>query len=217
MLKKATMILLGCVVATTPVMSAHAEQFDFDPGIGPDIFNPNFASGDGHPYDWYYQGIDLNYTAGYTDGSDANAPYFIFDGTDKSSAGHCLQIVFNGDRNATHSPYPVERLKFSFFDSAGHDSQITEVNTKVGGYNIVRIWLKNTGSGLYWHTKITDLDGANGSWNQRASMNIWRLDLSKASCTDQFVNTPVVAISIIGVTGNYNVCRISDGVCTPGG
>lgn len=227
MLKKAKLVLLGCVASFSLSGSVRAEHFDFDPGMGPDPLNPNLAAGDGHPYDWYYQGINLDFVGGYVDGREntngkddpnGNVPYIVFDGSDKSSAGHCLQIVFNGPNSDSVYSNPVQLLRFSFVDSKGNDVVIRDLNTGNGQYNVIRMWIKNTGNGLNWRTKIADFDGNLGAWNQSATMNVWRLDLGEADCTTNAYNAhPIIAIAkIVGVTGNYTVCD-AQGACPQGG
>lgn len=207
MRNKITSILFGCIALSTPA-SAHAESFDFDPGMGSDVYNPNLAGSGGHPYDWYYQNVPLDYSSGDTDGSVNNSPYITFDGTDKSTAGHCLELLFDAPA-AQQSPFPVEALAFYFIDSAGGSHWITQMNTTVSGYNVIRLWIQNTGSGLYWQTRLTDLDGGGGSWNQRSFMNIWRLDVNQAQCT----GAGVISIKISGVTGHSTACRVTGTSC----
>lgn len=226
MLKQAMLICTGCLVLFANPSAVQAEHFDFDPGRGP-IFDPNLAAGDGMPYDWYYQGINLDYTGGFTDGrenssfqdaANGNIPYIVFDGTSRSTAGHCLQIVFGGANDDSISPFSVQNLRFSYVDSGGVDRMLFNTDTSISAYNVVRMWIKNTGSSLYWRTKIADLDGANGSWNQSATMNIWRLDMNQADCTTnaKAAAPPLTFVTIIGRTGNYTVCD-QDGSCHTAG
>lgn len=216
MYKKTTLVLLSCLASLSVSGSAHAEWFDFDPGIG-NIYDPDLAASGGMPYDWYYQGINLDFD-GFNDGREntsyqddpfGNIPYIVFDGTNRSSAGHCLQLVFRGPLWDSLNANPVESLRFSHTDSTGADIMLFNTNTSLSSYNVVRLWVKNTGTSLYWRTKIADLDGNNGSWNQSASMNIWRLDKNQADCTTNTLSEFVTLtyVTIIGTTGNYQVCK----------
>jgi hypothetical protein len=219
MLKKATLALAGgaCLAWLALSGSVRAEHFDFDPGmVSP--YDPQLAAGDGKPYEWYYQGINLEFSGGYNDGREnssyqdsptGNIPYVVFDGTDKSPAGHCLQIVFGPPNPDAFFSNAVGDLRFSYKDSGGTDRLLFNTNTQISTYNVVRMWIKNTGNGLYWKTKIADKDGANGAWNQSASMNIWRLEKSQADCTTNVLQSyPTMEyVTIIGVTGNYTVCE----------
>jgi hypothetical protein len=217
MYKKAGVTLVACLLSVAVSGPAHAEWFDFDPGIG-NIYDPDLAGSGGHPYDWYYQGINLEFSGGFNDGREntsyqddpyGNIPYVVFDGTDKSTAGHCLQLVFGGPLWDSIYGNAVHNLRFSYTDSSGNDQMLFNTDTSVSTYNVVRVWIKNTGSTLYWRTKIADLDGNNGSWNQSASMNIWRLDQNQADCTTNTLsNFPTLTyVTIIGQTGNYQVCE----------
>jgi hypothetical protein len=226
-LAKTTAIVAGCIGSLTLSGSARAEFFDFDPGME-DPFSPNTAYSDGHPYDWYYQQINLdffNYTDGrentlYVDSPEGNIPYIILDGTDYSTAGHCLQVSFGGPNqfsspNGTSSP--VQQLRFSYLNSSGTDEIILPPGPTSGAYSVVRMWIQNTGGGLYWKTKIADLDGNNGSWSQSATMNIWRLDLNQANCTtSEYETYGVWFVTFIGTTGNYQACN-QYGACVSGG
>jgi hypothetical protein len=228
MFKSSTfMLLFGCVAALTLPGSARAEHFDFTPGMGPDILNPDLAYGDGTRYSWYYQGINLDYGGGFVDGREdttykdnpnGNIPYLIFDGTDKSTAGHCLQVFFGGPSSDSVNQNAVRNLQISYTDSTGNDQAFLFVDTgTVGTYTTARIWVQNTGSGLYWHTKLADLDGNNGAWNQSATMNVWRLELNQADCTTNAhaANPNLAYATFIGTTGNYTACTQSG--CHPGG
>ncbi len=217
-------IVAGCVASLALLGDARAEFFDFNPGgMGPDIFNPVIGAAGGSPYDWYYQGITLDYGSGFTDGRDGNVPYFVFDGTANSSAGHCLQVVFQAPTSDSSNSNPVQCLTWSYPNASGNDVPIFDcVNVgQPGTYLTVRMWIKNTGNGLYWHTKLADLDGNGGAWNQSATMNIWRLDKNQADCTTNAynANTSLVYVTLIGTTGNYTVCRQAGGAlqCAPGG
>jgi|GEM_PF-4161557 len=228
MFKNTKLALVGCAAWLALSGSAHAEHFDFDPGMGSDVFSPDLAAGDGKPYEWYYQGINLDFEGSEVDGREdatyndspyGNIPYITFDGTDKSQVGHCLQIVF-GPANAVSRFQNSAQLRFSFVDSSGVDREILNIYTRDSNpYNVVRMWIQNTGpsgSSLYWHTKIADLDGPSGAWNQSATMNIWRLEKDEAGCLAAANGTPVGYVTIKGVTGNYTVCEKNNG-CFPGG
>jgi len=234
MLKKFAMMLGACVAALGLSGSASAEHFDFVPGMGPDPRAPEMASGDGTPYSWYYQSIHLDFSD-FPDGrqdttghptANGNVPYFIFDGTDTSPAGHCLEISFMGPE--ADSLYPsnfLQDLRFTFTDS--HDNDLgwildatlpafdpnNPIQTTYSG--VARLWIQNTGTTLTWHTKIADFDGNNGSWNQSAVMNIWRLEMNQTTCTSTASNNGIPFITIIGKTGSYTVCDES-GTCTSG-
>lgn len=215
MYKKVTLVLVSCLASLSG--SARAEWFDFDPGIG-NIYAPVLPGDDGKPNDWYYQGINLEFASGFNDGREntsyqddpsGNIPYIVFDGTDNSTAGHCLQLVFGGPLSDSAFANPVQNLRFSYTDSSGADQELFNTDTSFSGYNVVRVWIKNTGTSLYWRTKIADLDGNNGSWDQSASMNIWRLDQTQADCTTNNLSTypTLTYVTIIGQTGNYRVCH----------
>ena len=220
--KRTTAVAAG-ILSLALSRYAFAEHFDFDPGVG-DPFNPNLAASGGKPYDWYYQGINLDFGSGLTDGREdttfhdnpyGNIPYFIFDGTDQSAAGHCLQVDFAAPRTDAQDPNPVRNLSFSFVDANGNDEAIFGASDVTSSsYLTVRMWIQNTGGGLYWHTKIADLDGTSGTWNQGATMNIWRLDQNQADCTTNLHNAypNLLFVTFIGTTGNYKVCR-QDGSC----
>jgi hypothetical protein len=220
-------VIASCVAAIFATHRADADTLDLADGMGSVAdgygpLNPNFGAGDGRPWEWYYQGITLDYGHDLPDGREndsfvddpsGNIPYFIFDGTDRSSAGHCLQVVFTPPNFAQN---PVNDLRLSFIDSNGHDSGFDEFDPS--DYGVVRLWIQNNGSSLYWHIKIADMDGDGGSWNQGASMNIWRLDYQ--SMTDQAHCTTgsgvFTFLTIIGHTGSYQVCD-QYGTCKAGG
>ncbi|HEV3057178.1 MAG TPA: hypothetical protein VGY48_02970 [Vicinamibacterales bacterium] len=219
---KTTTVIAGCVTSLALSGQARAEQFQFDPGMG-DPTQPNFAGGDGKPYDWYYQGITLDYLDGFIDGhmngsyqvdASGNYPYFTFDGTDLSRAGHCLQVVFGPPNSDSMSAYAVQALRFSYTSVYGEEAIISGANVSdPGSYLVVRMWIQNTGSGLYWHTHIADIDGDSYGG---AVMNVWRLDKSQPDCTTNTFNQypNVLYVTFIGTTGNYQICTPSG--CVPG-
>jgi len=224
-------MVAGCVASLALLGDARAEFFDFNPGgMGGDHFNPVVGAAGGSSYDWYYQGIAVDFDFGGTDGRQnvytfmddpyGSVPYVIFDGTDKSTAGHCLQVAFLPPNSDSQFSNPVRYLRYSYVDSNGNDVAIIgSADVSQGGsYNTARLWIRNTGSGLYWYTKLADMDGNNGAWNQSLIMNIWRLDMNQADCTTNayMANTLMQFVTIIGTTGNYTVCN-QRGECNNGG
>jgi len=49
--KKIAFAMMGGVASLAVSGATHAEHFDFDPGMGSSIFEPDLAAGDGMPYD----------------------------------------------------------------------------------------------------------------------------------------------------------------------
>jgi hypothetical protein len=205
--------LIACLASLAFAPTVHADSFDFTPGTAtnPDG-SPNLASGGGTAYSWYYQHINLDFS-GMPDGSDDNNPYITFDGTDASSAGHCIQISFDalppcpygGPDTPDCSKFPaVQDLEVSTTDINGNDFEVSNGAIDGTGYaSATRIWIQKTGTGsLYWHLKIQDDDGQFGSWDQSAEMNLWRFELNQADCT---TNSGKPWLSIVGNSSNYTL------------
>jgi hypothetical protein len=222
-------IVAACIASLALCGHARAEFFDFAPGMGNPL-NPNLAGPGSHPYDWYYQHIALEYGGGWTDGSmlpgnqgfkdGGNNPYFNFDGTDKSTAGHCLQVAVTPATGDELFPTNIQNLHISYVDTFGNDQAIigqTNLNFS-DAYSTFRLWVKNDGSGLNWRIKIADMDGDSGSWHQAANLNIWRVDLNQADCTTNAKATypSLFWVTFIGHTGSYTACTDTGG-CHGGG
>jgi hypothetical protein len=223
-------IVAGSIASLALCGRARAEFFDFDPGMG-DPIHPSTGNADGNPLDWYYQHIALEYGAGWTDGRMdttyhdspyGNNPYFILDGTDRSSAGTCLQVAINPASLDEVFPYNITNLHVSVVDAAGNDRDIihsADMTRPDDSYTTFRVWIQNDGSSLYWHIKIADMDGDGGSWHQAANLNIWYLyNKTQADCTVNAHNAfpSLLWATFIGHTGSYTACTLAGG-CFSGG
>jgi hypothetical protein len=204
-IRKAAWVVGLCIISVALSGNARAEHFDFDFTPAP----PNGST----PYSWFYQGINLDYGGGYQDGREdslghddpnGNIPYFIFDGTDRSQFGHCLEISVGPPDATSLSPNGVQSLDASTTDMYGNPIALfTADASSSGGYGTAyRIWIQNTGAGLYWRVKLADEDGLGGAWNQSAIMNIWRFEYNEADCT---TNSGLSWVQLVGTTGNYTV------------
>ena len=131
-----------------------------------DPFDPNLAAGDGQPYDWYYQGITLDYgervhgrpqktrTMWITLAATSPISYLMAPTTRQLVTA--LRMVFGPPNSDSFNQNAVGDLRLSFINSQGASTSASiELDVaSPGSYGVVRLWIKNTGSSLYWHLRI---------------------------------------------------------------